>query len=208
MVRQFSRYRPNCLKGKLYQAQSTLTTSRRYEWSRPSLARDASAPNNPHVEQFRRCRRLDAGANTTRTVCYHFCYPTTRDQCGWRTTSGTGLLENPYKQGLSDTARYENGRHSPNYKTAALPLSYAGCRARLFNGEKCDNQRTVCCRRRGLMGFETGADAPLKGVREKRRPLGPPFSSSIEPNYWQRCRRPSGPLNVVPGAQARPLWAA
>jgi hypothetical protein len=43
------------------------------------------------------------------------------------------LPENPYKQGLSDTVRYENRRQLPNYKTAALPLSYAGiCCA--FNG--------------------------------------------------------------------------
>jgi hypothetical protein len=27
-------------------------------------------------------------------------------------------------------------------------------------------------------------------------------------NHWQRYRRPSGPLNVVPGVQVRLLWAA
>src|SRR5256885_9583225 len=45
--------------------------------------------------------------------------------------------------------------------------------------------------------------APEKGGRWGRL-----FPLRVERDYWQSCRRPSGPLNVVPGVQASPLWAA
>jgi hypothetical protein len=47
------------------------------------------------------------------------------------------------------------------------------------------------------------ARAPQKSGRSGRL-----FPLCVERDYWQRCRRPSGPLNVVPGVQASPLWAA